>query len=95
MVCVVAAADEEEEGGGDDEAAAGEEVLQDTSAAAASSLSPADDISQASPFTDRDRQTHPACVLHIRSEQTLPDKLRNIYQPQHTDVLLQSSSGLF
>lgn len=51
MVCVVAAADEEEEGGGDDEAAAGEEVLQHTSAAAVSSLSPADDISQASPFT--------------------------------------------
>lgn len=51
----MAAADEEEEGGGgggdDDEAAAGEEVLQETSAAAASSLSPTDDISQASPFT--------------------------------------------
>ncbi len=90
-VCAVAAADEEEEGGGggdDDEAAAGEEVLQETSAAAASSLSPTDDISQASPFTDRDRQTHPACVLYIRSEQTLPDKRRNIYQPQHTITII-------
>lgn len=80
-VCVVGAT-EEVEAGGDEAAAAAppageEEVLQETSAAAAaavSSLSPADDTSQPSPFTDTQTDSgqmknHPSALfLNIRNE---------------------------